>query len=48
MARELEWVAIAFSRGIFQTQELNLDLLHCRQILYYLSHKKLLRGNKIF
>ena len=24
---------------IFPTQELNLDLLHCRQILYYLSHK---------
>ena len=47
-ARILEWVAIFFSRVIFQSQELNLDLLHCRQILYYLSHKKLLRGNKIF
>ena len=24
---------------IFPTQELNLGLLHCRQILYYLSHQ---------
>ena len=24
---------------IFPTQELNWDLLHCRQILYYLSHR---------
>ena len=33
-----EWVAISFSRGIFMTQGSNLGLLHCRQILYYLSH----------
>ena len=26
-------------QGIFLTQELNLGLLHCRQILYRLSHK---------
>ena len=25
--------------GIFPTQGLNLGLLHCRQILYYLSHQ---------
>ena len=36
-ARILEWVAISFSRGIFLTQGSNLGLLHCRQILYYLS-----------
>ena len=32
-ARVLEWVATPFSRGIFLTLGLNLDLLHCRQIL---------------
>ena len=32
-------VAFPFSRGIFLTQESNLGLLHCRQILYQLSHK---------
>ena len=37
--RILEWVAFPFSRGIFPTQELNPGLLHCRQILYQLSHK---------
>ena len=26
-------------QGIFQTQELNLGLLHFKQILYYLSHQ---------
>ena len=26
-------------QGIFPTQELNLGLLHCRQILYHLSHQ---------
>ena len=26
-------------QGIFLTQELNPSLLHCRQILYYLSHQ---------
>ena len=25
--------------GVFPTQGLNLVLLHCRQILYYLSHQ---------
>ena len=32
-----EWVAMPFS--IFLTQGLNLGLLHCRQILYHLSHQ---------
>ena len=35
----LEWVAILFSRGIFLTF-LNLGLLHCRQIIYHLSHQE--------
>ena len=38
-ARILEWVAIPFSRGIFPPQGLKLGLLHCRQILYHLSHQ---------
>ena len=37
-ARILEWAAI-FLQGIFPTQELNLGLLHCRQILYHLGHQ---------
>jgi len=37
--RILEWVAIHFARGIFQTQGSNLGLPHCRQILYCLSHQ---------
>ena len=38
-ARILEWVAIPFSSRVFPTQGMNLGLLHCRQILYYLSHQ---------
>ena len=41
-ARTLEWVAIFLLQGIFLTQGLNLYLLcllHCRQILYLLSHE---------
>ena len=38
-ARILQWVAFPFSRGIFPTQGLNPGLLHCRQILYQLSHQ---------
>ena len=37
--RILEWVAIPFLQGIFPTQGLDLGLLHCRQILYCLSHQ---------
>ena len=51
-ARILEWVAFPFSRGIFPTQGLNPGLLHCRQILYQLSHQgiqvPLLRGGRYF
>ena len=38
-ARILEWVAIPFSRGFFPTQGLNPGPVHCRQILYHLSHQ---------
>ena len=33
--RILEWVAISFSKGIFQTQGSNPGLLHCRRMLYH-------------
>ena len=34
----LQWVAIhSFLQGTFLTQELNPGILHCRQILHYLS-----------
>ena len=29
-------------QGIFLTQELNLGLLYCWQILYHLSHRKII------
>ena len=35
----LEWVAVPFLQGIFLTQGSNLGFLHCRQILYHLSHQ---------
>ena len=38
--RILEWVAISFSKGIFLTKGSNPDLLHCRRILYCLSHQE--------
>ena len=39
-ARILEWVAFLFLlQEIFPTQGSNPSLLHCRQILYQLSHK---------
>ena len=37
-ATTLEWVAIPFSRGSSH-QGWNPGLLHCRQILYHLSHQ---------
>ena len=37
-ARIMEWVAITLLWGIFLTLGLNPSLLHCRQILYCLSH----------
>ena len=36
-ARILEWVALLSLQGIFPTH--GLGLLHCRQILYCLSHQ---------
>ena len=33
-ARVLEWAAISFAMGFFQTQGMNRSLLHCRQTLY--------------
>ena len=38
-ARILEWGAMPFLQGIFQTLRSIWDLLHCRQILYHLSHQ---------
>ena len=38
-ARILECVAFPFSRGIFPTQGSDPGLLHCRRILYQLSHQ---------
>ena len=39
-ARILEWVACFFLQGIFPTQASNPGLLHCRPILYHLSHQE--------
>ena len=36
-ARILDWVAVPFSRG--SSSVIKLGLLHCRQILYHLSHQ---------
>ena len=44
-ARTLEWVAISFSRGSSRPRDqtrvscITNGLLHCRQILYWLSHQ---------
>ena len=38
-ARFLEWVALSLLQGIFPTQGSNPGLLHCRWVLYQLSHK---------
>ena len=37
--RIMEWVAICFSRGSSKPRDMNLGLLHFRQILYRLSYK---------
>ena len=39
-ARILEWVAMPSSRGSSQPRGSNPGLLHCRQILYCLSHQE--------
>ena len=38
-ARIPEWVDHSLLQGIFPTQGLGPGLLHCRQILYHLSHQ---------
>ena len=38
-ARILAWVSCSLLPGIFPIQESNPSLLHCRQILYHLSHQ---------
>ena len=38
-ARVVEWVSQSLLQGIFLTREANLGLLHCRKILYCLSHQ---------
>ena len=39
-SRQEYWSGLPFpSPGIFPTQRTNLGLLHCRQILYHLSHQ---------
>ena len=35
----LEWVGYSLLQGIFPAQGSNPGLLHCRQILYHLSHQ---------
>ena len=35
----LEWVVIPFSKGFIQPRDGTLGLLHCRRILYCLSHQ---------
>ena len=44
-ARLQEWVDISFSRG--SSQGPNAGLLHCRRILYCLSHQELVRTFRI-
>ena len=39
-ARILEWGSLFLLQGIFPTQGSNPGLLHCRPILYQLSHKR--------
>ena len=39
-ARILEYTAVLFSRETFPTQGSNPDLVHCRRILYQLSHQE--------
>ena len=45
MAKTLEWVVISFSRGSSWSQNQTPGLLHCRQILYRLSHEGSLSTN---
>ena len=36
----LKWVAILFSRGVYQIQGLNPQVLHYSWVVYQLSHQK--------
>ena len=45
-ARTLEWVAMPL-QGIFPTQGWNPRLLHCRRILYHLSHQVPAKGQTV-
>ena len=38
--RLLEWISYSLLQGIFPSQESNADLLHCRRMLYHLSHQR--------
>ena len=38
-ARILEWVAIPLFRGSSQSSDWTWACLHCRQIIYHLSHQ---------
>ena len=38
-ARTQEWIIIPLSRGSYQTKDWTGGFLHCRQILYHLSHQ---------
>ena len=38
-ARVLEWVSVAFSKGSYRPRDWTPGLLHCRKILYHLSHQ---------
>ena len=47
-SRQAYWSGLPFpSPGIFPTQGLNLGLLHCRQIIYHLSHRESLLNSNI-
>ena len=47
-SRILEWVAVPFSRGSSWPRAQTLGLLHCRQILYHLSHQGCNPGGSCF
>ena len=40
LGKILEWRGDSLLQGIFPTRESNPGLLHCRQILYHLSHQR--------
>ena len=42
-SRILEWIAVPFSRESSPSRDGTLVLLHCRQILYHLNYRKVLK-----